>query len=200
MVRTALVASLVAAGTATMALRRSGTWHRLGAWGMDSALAASTLPGDELVVDPVAVDTRTLEIDASPAAIWPWFVQMGDHRGGEYSYSLFGFPHRKGADRIVPEWQDLAVGDRINQWFVRELEPERALVLHSDVGGSWSWVFVLQPTGDSGRTRLVERIRSRPALPRRIGAAVMRVLGPGTFLMVRKQMLTIRQRAEATRV
>ena len=121
------MASLVAAGTLTIALRRSGTWQRLGAWGADPALAAGTLPGDELVVDPFAVDTRTLEIDAPPAAIWPWFVQMGDDRGGEYSYSLFGFPHRKGADRIVPEWQDLAVGDRINQWVVRELEPERAL-------------------------------------------------------------------------
>ena len=193
------MASLVAAGTLTIALRRSGTWQRLGAWGADPALAAGTLPGDELVVDPFAVDTRTLEIDAPPAAIWPWFVQMGDDRGGEYSYSLFGFPHRKGADRIVPEWQDLAVGDRINQWVVRELEPERALVLHNDVGGSWSWVFVLQPTGDSGRTRLIERIRSRPALPRHIGTAVMRVLGLGMLLMVHKQMLTIRQRAETAR-
>ena len=121
---------------------------------------------------------------------------MGDHRGGEYSYSVFGFPHRKGADRIVPEWQDLTVGDPINEWVVRELEPERTLVLYSDIAGSWSWAFILEPMEGGRRSRLVERIRSRPALPRRVSAAAMRVIGLFVLLMVRKQMLTIRDRAE----
>ena len=121
---------------------------------------------------------------------------MGDERGGEYSYSVFGLPHRKGADRIVPEWQDLAVGDRINEWVVRGLEPERVLILYSDVAGSWSWVFVLEPLEGGSRTRFVERIRSHPALPRRVGEVAMRVVGLGTLLMVRKQMLNIRDRAE----
>ena len=112
-------------GTAATALRLSGIWERIVSWGIDPILSASALPGDDLVVDPIAVDTRTLEIAAPPSAIWPWLVQMGDDRGGEYSYSAFGLPHRKGADRIVPEWQDLAVGDPINEWVVHGLEPER---------------------------------------------------------------------------
>jgi len=120
---------------------------------------------------------------------------MGDDRGGEYSYSVFGLPHRKGADRIVPEWQDLAVGDPLNEWTVAGLEPERALVLHSNLAGSWSWAFILEPLED-GRTRFIERIRSCSPLPRRIDEVAMRVIGFGTLLMVRKQMLTIRDRAE----
>mgnify|MGYP001828076620 CR=1 FL=1 len=190
------LATVGVAGTAAMALRLGGSWQRMVSWGLDPVLVASELPGDDLVVDPVAVDTRSIEIDAPPSAVWPWLVQMGDDRGGEYSYSVFGLPHRKGAERIVPEWQDLAMGDRINEWVVRGLEPERVLILYSDVAGNWSWVFVLESLEGSSRTRLVERIRSHPALPRRVGEVAMRVVGLGTLLMVRKQMLNIRDRAE----
>lgn len=183
-------------GSAAVALRYSGICERLTSWGIDPVLSASALPGDDLVVDPIAVDTRTLEIAAPPSAVWPWLVQMGDDRGGEYSYSAFGLPHRKGADRIVPEWQDLAVGDPINEWVVHRLEPERTLVLSSDIAGRWSWAFILEPMEGGRRSRLVERIRARPALPRRVSAAAMRVIGLVVLLMVRKQMLNIRDRAE----
>jgi hypothetical protein len=183
-------------GSAAVALRRGGAWERLTSWGRDPTVSATVLPGDDLVVDPIAVDTRSLEIASPPQAIWPWLVQMGDDRAGEYSYSVFGLPHRKGADRIVPEWQDLTVGDSVNEWVVRGLEPERTLVLHSDIAGSWSWAFVLEPMDGGSRTRLVERIRSRPALPRRVSGAAMRVIGFVVLLMVRRQMLTIRDRAE----
>ena len=183
-------------GLAVSALRLSGAWQRMVSWGVDPTVSACPLPSDDLVVDPVAVDTRSLVIDAPPSAVWPWLVQMGDDRGGEYSYSVFGFPHRQGADRIVPEWQDRSVGDPINEWVVRGLEPERALVLYSDIAGSWSWAFILEPTDGGGRTRLVERIRSRPSLPRRVSEVAMPVIGLVILLMVRKQMLTIRDRAE----
>ena len=165
------LATVGVVGTAATALRLSGIWERTVSWGIDPVLSASALPGDDLVVDPIDVDTRTLEIAAPPSAIWSWLVQMGDHRGGEYSYSVFGFPHRKGADRIVPEWQDLTVGDPINEWVVRELEPERTLVLYSDIAGSWSWAFILEPMEGGRRSRLVERIRvsSGPPASRECG-------------------------------
>lgn len=190
------LATAAVAGAAAMALRLGGIWERMVSWGVDPVASARDLPGDDLVVDPLAVDTRSIEIDAPPSAVWPWLAQMGDERGGEYSYSVFGLPHRKGAERIVPEWQDLAVGDRINEWVVRGLEPERALILCSDLAGRWSWVFVLEPMEGGSRTRFVERIRSRPPLPRRFGEVAIRVIGLGVLVMVRKQMLNIRARAE----
>jgi hypothetical protein len=189
------LAAIAVVGTVATALSRSGAWERLISWGVDPVMNACILPGDDLVEDPVAIDTRSLVVDAPPSAVWPWLVQMGDDRGGEYSYSVFGFPHRKGADRIVPEWQNLAVGDPINEWVVRGLEPERALVLYSDIAGSWSWAFILEPTDGGSRTRLVERIRSRPSLPRRVSEVAMRVIGLVVLLMVRKQMLSVRDRA-----
>lgn len=61
-----------------------------------------------------------------------------------------------------------------------------------------SWAFVLRDLGD-GRTRLVERFRVRvdaePSPGSRIG---LPFLGFGVFVMLRRQLLGIRERAEAT--
>lgn len=62
-----------------------------------------------------------------------------------------------------------------------------------------SWTFVLEPL-DGGRTRLIERFRVRFEAP----APTFRVIGPimgfGVFVMVRRQLLGIRERAELTAV
>src|SRR5436189_6061873 len=52
------------------------------------------LPDDELVVEPRIVTTHAITIDARPAAVWPWLVQMGWHRGGWYT--RHGDLHRAG--------------------------------------------------------------------------------------------------------
>jgi hypothetical protein len=191
--------SIVMAGAATLAaagavaVNTVGQWR---SWGVDPAASAATLPGDDLVPDATTADTRVIEIDAPPSAVWPWLVQMGDDRGGLYSYSVMGFPHRGGADTIVPQWQTLAEGDAINEWVVRELEPERALVLYSDLAGSWSWVFILEPLDDEARTRLVERWRGRMVgVPEKL-KALQAPFDLGELIMIRKQMLGIRERAE----
>ena len=43
------------------------------------------LPGDELIVDPMAVTTHAITVGAPPERIWPWLVQMGWHRGAWYT-------------------------------------------------------------------------------------------------------------------
>jgi hypothetical protein len=72
------------------------------------------VPGDELTPPPVEQNTRAITIAATPQEVWPWLVQMGADRGGFYSYAwlenLFGLGIHN-ADRIVEEWQQLAVGD-----------------------------------------------------------------------------------------
>ena len=191
--------SIVMAGAGAVAaagavvVNTVGRWR---SWGIDPEASAATLPGDDLVPDATTADTRIIEIDAPPSAVWPWLVQMGDDRGGLYSYSVMGFPHRGGADTIVPEWQALATGDIINEWVVRELEPERALVLYSDLAGSWSWAFILEPLDGGARTRLVERWRGRMAgVPEKL-KALQAPFDLGELIMIRKQMLGIRERAE----
>jgi hypothetical protein len=105
-------------------------------WGVDPEDGAKALPGDDLVPEPTVVDTRAIEIAAPPATVWPWLVQMGYGRAGWYSYDAVDMTGSS-EDRIVPEWQSLAVGDTMpthpaGGFHVAELEPERALVLYID--------------------------------------------------------------------
>ena len=105
-------------------------------WGRDPDEAARRLPGDELVPDPAAVDTRGITIEAPPSTVWPWLVQMGYGRAGWYSYDRLDMRGRS-ADAINPAWQELEVGDllptdRRGGFVVKVLEPERALVVHID--------------------------------------------------------------------
>ena len=96
------------------------------------------MPGDCVVTLPSYETTLGVTIDAAPAAIWPWLVQMGYRRGGLYSYDwldrLFGYLDAPSAERILPEWQHLAVGDEIpigrgGGFPVKAIEPFRSLVL-----------------------------------------------------------------------
>ncbi len=89
-------------------------WHmRLGA---TDAEVDRTLPGDHYIAHPRATATHVITINASAAEIWPWLVQIGQARGGFYSYdwleNLFGCDIRN-ADRILPEFQHLEVGDGV---------------------------------------------------------------------------------------
>lgn len=126
-----LSATVAAGAAATVATRR---WWRT--WGVDPAEAELPLPGDDLVDDPDAVDTRGITIAAPPADVWPWLVQMGYRRAGWYSYDTIDM-NRPSVDRIVPEWQSLVVGDVVpthpaGGFVVKVLEPGRSLVLYND--------------------------------------------------------------------
>jgi hypothetical protein len=171
-------------------------------WGATEEEAGRSLPGDELLEDPAVVSTRAITIDAPPSAVWPWLVQMGSGRGGAYTYdwieNLFGLGMHS-AERINPEWQNLAVGDVIpgkeslQGMRVEVLDPERALVSRSE-DGTWVWAFVLEDLG--GRTRLLSRNRIAmpdPSPGDRIGMAVME---PGSLVMERKMLHGIKERAE----
>jgi len=105
-------------------------------WGIDPEEAAKPLPGDEIVANAEAVDTRGIDIAAPPKDVWPWLVQMGYGRAGWYSYDELDMDHPS-ADRIVPELQHLAIGDLLathpgGGFDVRILEPKKALVVYAD--------------------------------------------------------------------
>ena len=171
-------------------------------WGATAEEAARALPGDELLEAADIVATRAIRIDAPPAAIWPWLVQMGPGRAGAYTYdwieNLFDLDMHS-ADRVHPEWQDLKVGDVLRSrenrpgMRVELLERERALSNRSEAG-DWVWTFVLEP--ENGSTRLISRNRiamKGAAAGQRLGMLVME---PGSLVMERKMLLGIKQRAE----
>jgi len=142
------------------------------AWGATAQEAGGQVAGDELMPDADIVATRVVEIDAPPAAIWPWLVQMGPGRGGACTYAWIG--RRLGidirnTDRIIPELQNLKVGDEIPMpgyaMRVERLDPGQVLVIRSS-NHAWVWSFELRPV--NGRTRLISRNRfDTAALPMR---------------------------------
>jgi hypothetical protein len=176
-------------------------------WGATPSDLSRVMAGDRLLIDPTYSGTLAVSIDAPPEDIWPWLVQIGYQRGGLYSYDwldrLFGYLDRPSATRILPEFQHLAVGDKVPlgrgpSWPVAVIEPCRALVLDmrnlSDF--DWVWQFGLYPV-DGTRTRLVSRSRVRT---QRIWARLFTyAIEPAGFLMTRRMLLGIKDRAEALR-
>jgi predicted CoA-binding protein len=196
------VGLLVGAGIAAVALAHYGLklrpWHRR--WGATYDEAHAPLPGDDLVPD-APTTTRGVAIAAPPEAVWPWLVQIGWGKAGWYSYDWIDNDGRPSADAIVPEWQDLAVGDRIPMtpdigFVVRQLDPPHDLVALSD-DGSTSWCLHLTPDGEG--SRLLSRFRNHTQVTP-ASALWLLVSDPGVFIMERKMLLGIAARAEAPEV
>jgi hypothetical protein len=99
------------------------------------------LPGDDLIVTPDLTATRAITVRASADQVWPWIAQLGQGRGGFYSYdfleNLAGCDIHS-ADHIIPGWQDIKIGDEVKLapavgLDVVALEPGRSLVLRGGV-------------------------------------------------------------------
>lgn len=177
-------------------------WHMR--WGATSEEVARTMPGDSLVQDPIEVTTRAITIHAWPTHVWPWLIQMGNGRGGLYSYDwldqVFGVLDAPSSDSVIARFQELRAGDTIPiggsaGWPVAIANPNELLVLDvHQAGARVTWAFSLQPISPT-QTRLVMRVRAR--LPRtwRLPLQIA-VLDPAEFLMMRRQLIGIRQRAE----
>jgi len=160
--------------------------------------------GDWYVPRPVYCATLAVTVDAVPEQIWPWLVQMGYRRGGLYSYDwldrLFGFFDRPSADRILPIFQHLEVGDEIPigrgaGFPVRAIVPNRTLLLGGESDGvSWVWELALFPV-DGQRTRLISRNSVMPK--RTVGSWLfLRAIEPAAFLMTRRMLIGLKRRAE----
>lgn len=188
-------------------------------WGARPNDPYRPLPGDELVPTPDIRHTRAITIAAPPEAIWPWLLQLGQGRGGLYSYdwleNLAGCDIQS-ADAIVPELQDLAVGDIVSlrkgdmpAFLVHAIDPGRSLVLvardpatgapaHVDpavpLAVDESWAFVLEPDGDDA-TRLIVRGRRRTR-GARLDRFFWTAVEAASLPMERRMLLGIRERAE----
>jgi hypothetical protein len=178
-------------------------------WGTTEAELHAVWPADGLVDRPKFTWTNAVTIHRPAREVWPWLVQLGQGRGGLYSYdwleNLVGCGVHS-TDRVMPELQvPLKVGDRIVRMArhapynpVAFVDPGHALVL----GGvrdpdedlfagraSSTWAFIAEPVDDH-TCRLVIRSRGR--------SLIARLQAPMQFVMQRKMMLGIKQRVETS--
>ena len=164
-------------------------------WGATDEEVRRAMPGDDLVPG-AASTTRAITVAAPPEQVWPWLVQLGYGRGGWYRYDWIDNDGRPSADRILPELQQLQVGDQILMLpemgpRIRELQPNRHLVAGDQESGSWC--LALYPTVNG--CRLVSRWRVN--WPLTVATAFWILLSdPGAFIMERKMLKGIKVRAE----
>ncbi len=177
---------------------------RLQRWGATDDEVQRPMLGDGLVHNPTYVTTRAIGIDTAPGDVWPWIVQMGEERGGFYSYDvidrLLGM-NVHSAQRILPRYQELDVGQplaRNGQMIVRGIEAGQAIVIGpstdiTDVDATWT--IAIYPDGRQ-QTRLVSRTRARFDFSSPRALLWFLLLDPGQFVMEQKFLREIKTRAE----
>ena len=218
--RRAAVADVLVGGTQVLATTLTAPVgrRRYNRWGATAAEVAEAMPGDELVPHPMLGYTRAIMIQAPPERVWPWLVQIGQGRGGLYSFD--GLENLAGcdihsADQVMPDFQDLAVGDLIRLgpagypcFRVDQVAPGASLVLvgadprpphlaapPDSPAGIATWQWQLRSTPDTQGTRLVTR--QRLSYPPTTGMRVMwHLVEPVGFVMERQMLRGIKQRVE----
>ncbi len=173
-------------------------WQR--SWGATDEEVNRAMPGDEIVQNPTFNATRAVTIKGRPEEIWPWIVQIGYRKAGFYSHDWLDNDRIPSAERIIPEYQNLRIGDalpltRTGDAEVKRLETNRLLLLvidgHHGKQEPWSWAWGLYPQDDQ-HTRLVTRLRARIDSP-----FSNFCLDAFEIIMMRKHLLGIKRRVEA---
>jgi hypothetical protein len=182
-------------------------------FGTTGADRAAELFGDSLNPAAGYVVDNAIRIDAPADSVWPWLAQIGQDRGGFYSYDWLeravGVRIRN-ADSIVLAWQDRKVGDFVRAtqptylggafaddlgWRITAIDPGRAIVLDK-----WG-AFIVRPIDD--RTSQLYIRQRNPGTPSFVGnlfAPVgLLVLEPAHFIMQRGMLRGVKRRAEGIR-
>ncbi|MEO8480865.1 MAG: hypothetical protein ABI634_01565 [Acidobacteriota bacterium] len=185
-------------------------------WGATAAEARVSLPGDEIVGPAATQETRAITIDAPIERVWPWVAQLGQDRGGFYSFDLLENLvgcRMPTTDVLRPAAQQWALGDRL--WMyppdraggigyatLRSYVPGRAMGFGTHMVGTsadapenGSWSFALEPTTPT-TTRLI--VRGRGTSSRSLLATTFDrgVFEPLHFAMERRMMLGLKELAE----
>jgi hypothetical protein len=205
--RSRYVVGLSATAAAAAAYFLGGRRRQL-RWGATEKESEGSLSGDDLIENADITATRAITIRASADQVWPWIAQLGQGRGGFYSYdfleNLIGC-NIHSANRIVPEWQDVEVGDEVRfapgvGLAVASLEQGRSLVLRGGVpiGNTpapydSTWAFVLRDEPNE-TTRLL--VRERYAYTRPWARLIVEPTEVLSFVMSQKMLRGIKDRAE----
>jgi hypothetical protein len=200
--RPAALASALAVGVALRA--------RSLRWGATDAETNMVLPGDELMRGADLTATRAVSIHARSDAVWPWVAQLGQGRGGFYSYdfleNVIGC-NIHSADHVMPDLQDITVGDDIRlapqvSLVVAALDPGRSLALRGGIPigrrpppYDFTWAFALRD-GHDATTRLL--VRERYMYTRPWARMVVEPAEALSFVMSQKMLRGIKDRAETT--
>lgn len=180
-------------------------------YGATEREVAAVEPGDDILTNPAVRFTNAITINAPPDLVWGWVAQIGDTRGGFYSYTfienqigaLMGASDYRvvyhNAERIVAEWQNPQIGDEIIQGSLKisDLRPGEWLLadaIDPSVLG-WTWIWHLYPLEGGQQTRLISRFLIEPP-PGSANPVMDFMMNVGGFVMHQNMMQGIKLRAE----
>jgi hypothetical protein len=179
--------------------------HWYSAWGATADELVCELPGDEYVPHRMGGYTQSIGIKAPARAIWPWIVQTGQDKAGFYSYELLENMvgcHIRNVDHIVPDFQTIAIGDKLLLHPhapgipVAMIDPDKAVVYggRQDENTGNVWTFFLNE--EDTQTRLVARWAFEYKRTPIATIAYCWLLEPIAAVMQRKMLLTIKRLVE----
>jgi hypothetical protein len=167
-------------------------------WGSSASERAERFACDGLVAPDGAPWFRAVDVAAPPATTWRWLCQL---RAAPYSYDWIDNWGRPSPRALTPGLEALAPGQPVMRVFTLvSFERERQLT-----------VRLRRPDGPFGDVAVSYRVSARPGGGSRLVAKVLvrrgrglwaglvrRLLLVGDFIMMRKQLLTLKRLAEAT--
>lgn len=163
-------------------------------WGSTAAERARPQPCDALLPDPDDVAWRAITIAAPPATVFRWLCQL---RVAPYSYDLLDNLGRRSPRTLTPGLENLEVGQRVATIFtlasyVRD-EHLTIVTRGNPVFGDVAVTYAVSPYG-AGSRLLAKLLVRYPRTP--LGRAMSTMLVAGDFVMMRKQLRTLRVLAE----
>ena len=168
----------------------------LGTWGSTPEERADAYPCDTLVERPDIVVFRAVDVAAPAATMFRWLCQL---RVAPYSYDWIDNFGRRSPRELIDGLEHLEVGQTVATIFrLVSFEPDRSITLDSTTSlfGRVVITYRVAPV-DPDRCRLVAKVLC--LTPRNPVGVVMRwILPAGDLLMMRRQLLTLRDLAEQT--
>jgi hypothetical protein len=171
-------------------------------WGATPEEVAAAMPGDGLLPRAQYRCTRAITIAAPPEEVWPWLVQVGYRRAGWYAADLLDNFARPSAREIVPELQDLHVG----QWLAMVPKPSERTAFVVDSFAQPSWLLWRTPNRtfawrlirtSNDQTRLITRLQTFYDWRRPLTPLTVALMEFADYPMMRRMLRGIRERAEA---
>jgi hypothetical protein len=156
------------------------------------------LPVDDLLPDAHAVYHRCVGVRAPAGVLFGWLCQL---RVAPYSYDLIDNFGRRSPRERDPSLRKLEAGQRVMTIFTllsfddpSHLTLRLTSKLARRIFGEIALTYAIVPVGEDA-SRLVARLRVRyPRAP--FGWLMRIVLPPGDLVMMRRQLLNLRDHAE----
>ncbi len=164
-------------------------------WRSTPTERAESFSCDELVSRPDLELYRAVEIEAEPASVFRWLCQL---REAPYSYDLLDNRGRRSPQRLTPGLERLQAGQRVMRVFrLVCFEQDRSLTVLSEgrLFGRVACTYRITANTPGCSRLLVKLLVARPAGARAWWARAA-VLAPGDLVMMRRQLLNLKQLSE----